>query len=287
MKIRETCPICSSEINYRQPAVLMPFIAKRVFGWEKAYIDETWKINDIQNGELNHGCSTFFCDNCDFIFCDMGFDEDEMGRLYSDYRGELYNQQRMQLEPSYLLRSKALDNGYEYIPMIEEFIRSHSEGWVFNCIYDWGGDTGKNTPFIRSAKKIYINDISNKNNQDGIIEYVTSNSTLTNVDLFACLNVLEHLPFPRLELIRVLKYTKSKYFYFEVPCEKFLLEDGKPYTRNWRSKRHWHEHINCFTPTSLSKLVSSLGLDIIECKYVIRQNWNRDEHLIHCFAKSS
>ena len=68
MKIRETCPICSSEINYRQPAVLMPFIAKRVFGWEKAYIDETWKINDIQNGELNHGCSTFFCDNCDFIF---------------------------------------------------------------------------------------------------------------------------------------------------------------------------------------------------------------------------
>jgi len=50
--------------------------------------------------------------------------------------------------------------------------------------------------------------------------------------------------------------------YIEVPYE--------PVWRQWDGaglpkKRHWHEHVNFFTPTSLRRLVEAHGLTVQDC----------------------
>ena len=55
------------------PAVLMPFVAERVFNWKQIKIDKTWGLNTIQNGQTYSICNTLLCSKCNFVFLDIRF----------------------------------------------------------------------------------------------------------------------------------------------------------------------------------------------------------------------
>lgn len=253
----------------------MPFIAWRVFGWEQEIISEAWGLRDFKNGKIIHGCNTNFCQNCEFIFCDIGFDENELSKLYKDYRQEKYNQERESFEKGYHARAKGLEKGYSYIKEIEKLIDIYPNN--IN-ILDIGGGDGKNTPFRKSNNcKIQIIDPGATETSYKNVEFIKKNNLNSNYDLICCLNVLEHVPYPIKFLNQFLKKVKSPKIYIEVPFDNFRLEKENKY---WEKKRHWHEHINSFSKKSLIKLTERMKIECLYCEVNFIKNNDREEHII-------
>ena len=144
-RIATQCVCCGGENLKSSPAILMPFVAHRVFGWAPVVIDESWGLNTIKSGNAYSICKSLYCKDCGFLFLDIRFSDAELSNLYEDYRGETYNSLRESYEPGYTLRNKELIAGFEYIGDIEKFLEPHLNFPV--SVLDWGGDIGKNTPF--------------------------------------------------------------------------------------------------------------------------------------------
>ncbi len=51
--------------------------------------------------------------------------------------------------------------------------------------------------------------------------------------------------------------------WLEVPYEDVLRFASDP-AQAYRSKRHWHEHVNFFTPRSLAALIERVGLEVVD-----------------------
>ena len=237
----------------------MPFIAHRIFGWEPVVIDETWGLNTIWQGNAYSVCRTLQCAGCELVFLDIRFRDDEMARLYNDYRGEVYTELRERYEPGYRVRNEQLEDGSEYVEMVEAFLKPYLHGSI--RLLDWGGDTGKNTPFKGEAAGFDIYDISNKPVISGARRVDHEEAVQGNYSLIICANVLEHVAYPLecLEQIRNLMNDETV-LYVEVPFEALMKErDSARYLR----KKHWHEHINFFSESSLRKLINTAGFEIV------------------------
>jgi SAM-dependent methyltransferase len=132
------------------------------------------------------------------------------------------------------------------VPEIEKFLAPYLNFPI--RVLDWGGDTGVNTPFKNSSIEIY--DISNT-----LVMYGKKiDNPLANYDLIVCANVFEHVPYPADLLADIKKIMRpDTVLSIEVPLDEI------PYQK----KRHWHEHVNFFTPLSLEKLLTRCGLSII------------------------
>ena len=50
LRIASICVCCGGDRLSRSPAILMPFIAARIFDWYPVEIDEGWGLNTIQKG---------------------------------------------------------------------------------------------------------------------------------------------------------------------------------------------------------------------------------------------
>ena len=283
MKIHKRCPCCQSpEINH-QTAVLMPFIANRIFGWEKATIDNSWDLKDISNGVLTFGCKTCYCKSCNHVFIDMGFDE-RARNLYKDYRSE-YNRQRTMYEPTYRDRADKLKLGYEYLPIIEKYILNYLKSKP-EKILDYGGDTGENTPFASSANSIYLVDPSNRPLSTKRIHRSENIRMLQDhdFDLVVCMNVLEHLSYPFPFLDELSEKIKGALFYFEVPYEPVIQEHKYPH-RKWTKKRHWHEHVQSYSCESLKSVLTLGGFKVIDIQSQCFPNNGRNEELLTALCK--
>ena len=86
-RIAEFCICCGSKKLKNSPAVLMPFVAERVFNWKQIKIDKTWGLNTIKNGQTYSICNTLLCSKCNFLFLDIRFSDRELSNLYNNYRG--------------------------------------------------------------------------------------------------------------------------------------------------------------------------------------------------------
>jgi hypothetical protein len=260
-RIAKTCPCCGSVDLRKSSAILMPFIAHRVFGWQPVEIDKSWGLKTIQNGHAYSVCNSCCCADCNFLFLDIRFSDNELGDLYKGYRDAHYVQLREFYEPGYGERNQGLLDGAGYIDQVEAFLTPHLSLPV--RLLDWGGDTGKNSPFKIKNKCWHIYDIGNQMPIDGATavdkEAILSNS----YDLIVCSNVLEHVPFPADMIIDIKKYMNNEtLLYIEVPYEKLVREwDGN--TLIEKEKKHWHEHINFFTKNALKKLINSCDLDLV------------------------
>jgi hypothetical protein len=199
-----------------------------------------------------------YCEDCGFLFLDMRFSEAEYTNLYQDYRGEAYTVLRDFYEPGYSFRNRELEAGIDYINAVEIFLEPLVRFPL--RILDWGGDTGKNTPFKSMAEVFDIYDISNKKVVEGATIVSKKDLFLKEYDLIVCANVLEHVPYPSDLLIDIKKaMNEMSVLYIEVPLEDVV--------RNNQSdlhlfKRHWHEHINFFSEISLRRLLQNIGLEI-------------------------
>src|SRR5437016_2710182 len=87
-RIASRCICCDGDQLAKSPAILMPFIAKRVFGWEPVEIMDDWGLRDIKSGMAYPLCNSVQCASCGVLFLDIRFSDSEMATLYSGYRGE-------------------------------------------------------------------------------------------------------------------------------------------------------------------------------------------------------
>ena len=262
MKISKHCVACGSKEIRRSPAILMPFMAARIFGWEPADVTEAWGMRDLKPGTAYSVCSSMMCDDCGMLFLDMRFDGEEMGALYDDYRGEAYSRLRDRFEPGYAARNAILLDGSPYLRTVEAFLASHVP--VRPRVLDWGGDSGVNTPFRETAALHHIYDISGRPVIDGAEIVALADIRGDDYDLIVFANVLEHVANPREAMAEIAAaMTPSTTLYVEVPHEDVVRLIEAPADRLER-KKHWHEHINFFTTQALDALFADVGLRTVE-----------------------
>ena len=228
MKFINYCRSCGSNTCITRPAVLAPFIVSRIFDMEP---EPTTSLYGVPNQVNLFPCKTLACETCGFVGINILFDDDEMSKLYVNYRDEEYNKTRLRYEPNY--KWNVFNERHSYVdevsqPFIEENVSN------VETLIDFGGYDGLNTPKI--GKDRYVYDICNVDSKVPITD------TMFNCDLITCMHVLEHSPDPN-KIIEELR-GKSKYYYFEVPREDAT------------NKEFWHEHINCFTMDSFVNLLS-------------------------------
>lgn len=254
------CIACGQVQVLRQSAVLMPFIAERALLWRPCEITPDWGLRSIPTGHAQALCNSVHCPACGMLFLDMRFDADEMQRLYDGYRGEAYTHQREAWEPGYAQRNAQLASGDRHIAAVEGLLRP----WLppRPRILDWGGDTGRNTPLRHEASRHEVFDISGQPLVAGAVSVLRAEPGAH--DLVVLSNVLEHVSDPLALLQQVVAVLSPQArLYVEVPFEA-LMQQAERDPSAWRAKRHWHEHVNFFSPGALSALAARAGLVVLD-----------------------
>jgi hypothetical protein len=257
-RIASRCICCDSNVLNKSPAILMPFIANRTFGWQPVEITDEWGLRDIKSGMAYPLCNSVQCAVCGALFLDIRFSESEMSSLYSGYRNEAYTDLRDRFEPGYRSRNAIILGGATHIPQVEAFLSAYVEPPL--RILDWGGDTGVNTPFKSRSDVLHIYDISNKSTVQGASRVKKQTIANTIYDLIVLSHVLEHVPYPATTINEICSVMgNDTVLYIEVPHEDLVRLNPGSHDMQTR-KKHWHEHINFFTRESLHSLLERCGL---------------------------
>ena len=282
MKISHSCIICDNEILLKRPAILMPFLAERVFGWKPIAINDEMGLKSIGRGNAYTVVNSCFCNHCIFLYLDMRFDEEENKILYSNYRGKDYNELRIKYEPNYKFMDDYLANIYS----IEN--RTNTENYLSgfidipDYILDWGGGDGRNSPF-HGVKNIQIDiyEISNLQKEDFLnLKFI--NEINRSYKLITCLHIFEHLSYPLQMLEKISAHlSEDGFIYIEVPLEKIMRTCEQPINH----KNHWHEHVNFFTFRSLESMLLRSNFEIIDLRSDDISDQFREFHIIRLLAK--
>jgi SAM-dependent methyltransferase len=258
-RVATQCVCCGSRSLQAAPAILMPFIAHRCFGWAPAMIDESWGLNTVKNGMAYSVCKSLQCSLCNLLFLDIRFSNDELFNLYYGYRNAEYTSLRESYEPGYTLRNDAFGIAIDYFGLLEQFLDPLLPNRQL-AILDWGGDSGKNTPLRQRAMRHDVYDISRTATVPGITAISYEQAVAGNYDLIVCSNVLEHVPYPSDVLLDIRQAMRpDSLLYVEVPYEDILRMHGQ---ESIEYKKHWHEHVNFFSPESITRLLKNMGLSI-------------------------
>lgn len=260
-RIATACVCCNNTALKKSPALLMPFISHRALGLAPVKIDATCGLKTIPTGMAYALCHSTFCPSCGFLFLDVRFSERELSSLYEGYREKDYTELREHYEPGYKKRNETLTGGVTYIDQVEKFLSP-----FLTCpikILDWGGDTGKNTPFKNNNSLLHIYEINNKQPIEGAKLVDKKEISKTTYDLVVCSHVLEHVPYPSDLLLEIKEAMQSNtILYIEVPFEE-IMQNANDDMELQLKKRHWHEHINFYSEESLRRLVANCGFDVI------------------------
>lgn len=283
MRIAKRCVACGGTDLARRPAVLMPFLARRIFGWEPAEIDAAWGLRDVPRGHALAGCNSVLCHACGMLFLDMRFDDEEMAALYAGYRGPDYTATRARYEPSYPARNALLLDGHAHLPEIERLIAPHLSGPP--RVLDWGGDTGRNTPFRGRTALHHVHDISGEPVIEGAHAVTAAEARAGTYDLVVSSHVLEHLPDPRAALRDLAAAMRpGTLLYVELPHEDAIRLHPRPADR-LAHKRHWHEHVNFFSESALDRLLEAAGLRPVQRLSRPVHVAGRDVHVFSLLAR--
>ncbi|WP_425915746.1 class I SAM-dependent methyltransferase [Pseudomonas sp. GWSMS-1] len=260
--IARHCICCSSDQLQRSPAVLMPFVALRVFGHEPVEITADWGLRDLRQGTAYTLCASLQCQECGALFLDYRFTDEQMAALYYNYRDDIYYDQRIRFEPGFASSRQHFTYRSAYLSAVEAWLAPRLP--EAPAVLDWGGDTGINSLFRGKNRLLHIHDISGVELVVGAervdLEHVAQNQ----YDLVTCSQVLEHVPYP-MELVEQIlpALGPETLFFLEVPSEALMRENPGSLALA-PLKRHWHEHVNFFTETSIRRLLERLGLEVVD-----------------------
>lgn len=260
--IARHCICCGGERLHRSPAVLMPFVALRVFGHEPVEISADWGLRDLRQGMAYTLCASLQCQECGALFLDYRFTDEQMAALYHNYRDDLYYAQRIRFEPDFAGVREHFIHRAAYLDEVEAWLAPRLP--EAPAILDWGGDTGINSLFRERNRLLHIHDISGVRLVPGAEHVDLGQIGQNEYDLVTCSQVLEHVPFP-MELVEQIlpAVGPQTLLYLEVPCEG-LMHQYPGSLELAPLKRHWHEHVNFFTETSMRRLLERLGLEIVD-----------------------
>jgi len=260
------CVICEGVIVQLKRALVAPFLATRI--WNRT----PFCVNLVK------------CGACGFMFYNPRLDDDELRRLYSNYRTPEYQQMRHASEPWYTPKFNtdlASPSSYEIRrAKVEPILREHVGPRKINRILDYGGDRGDLVAGLFSGAEAFVYDISGIPAAAGVTS--TNDPAGCKADLIINSNVLEHVGFPRLLVSEILKAApKGGLVFLEVPCElvfgmtrvsRRLAQIGVMALAHPTLARSiirpaslymMHEHINYFTERSLTSLMRSCGGSVI------------------------
>jgi hypothetical protein len=281
--LAEQCICCGSRDLAASPAVLMPFVAKRVLGHDPVEVTENWGLRDLRRGTAYTLCNSLQCRECGTLFLDYRFTDEQMAALYSGYRDAAYTLQRDRYEAGYA-NTMAVDYAHRhaYIAGVEDWLAPRLPA----CprVLDWGGGDGTNTPFLGKGT-IHVHDISGVPVVAGAEQVELGLLDQCDYDVVTCCQVLEHAPSP-LDLVGeiALRLSQRTLLYIEVPHEQLMREH--PGTRDLaKLKRHWHEHVNFFTETGLRRLLDRAGLQLVDVHYLPINNGVRMGEVIGLLAR--
>lgn len=274
--IARHCICCAGEQLQRSPAVLMPFVALRVFGHEPVEITADWGLRDLRQGMAYTLCNSLQCQECGALFLDYRFTDEQMAALYHNYRDELYNAQRIRFEPNYVDVIPHYHERAAYLDEVEAWLAPHLPDAP--AVLDWGGDTGINSPFRERNRLLHIHDISGVELVSGAERIEPQLIGKHRYDLVSCSQVLEHVSFPYDQVQRILPALHpTTLLYLEVPHEA-LIREHPDSLELAPLKRHWHEHVNFFTETAMRRLLGRLGLQVVDVlRLPVDVGWTRGE----------
>ena len=253
------CIICGNLHTEELKANFAPFLTERMFE------------NKAQQTSL------LYCPVCNFYFSKYRPTDEELARLYKDYRGEEYQKQREKFEPFYtkefnkslgFSEEGILSRKYSMMQIMKHFLLPEN----IKTVLDWGGDAGQYIPdeFVNARK--YVFDISGIKVLDNI-SLITNPEELKKYDwdLILCDHVLEHVPNPQKTVNEILSVMKEgSYLYLELPTEKYA-EEYRLYG-NKEYPTHIHEHINIFNLQTLENLFIRPDITILENTINIQGN---------------
>ena len=274
--IAQHCICCGSARLSRSPAVLMPFVAQRVFGHEPVEITAEWGLRDLRQGMAYTLCNSLQCQVCGALFLDFRFTDEQMAALYHNYRDAHYNAQRIRFEPGYANVVPHYHKRAAYLSEVEAWLTPHLPDTP--AVLDWGGDSGINSLFRECNRLLHIHDISGVELVPGAERIDLGQIGQHQYDLVTCSQVLEHVPFP-LELVqRMLPALKpGTLLYLEVPHEALVREHPESLELA-PLKRHWHEHINFFSEAAVRRLLARLNLAVVDVlRLPVDVGWSRGE----------
>jgi hypothetical protein len=273
-RIAQRCVCCDSIDLKKSPAILLPFITHRLWGYASLEITDEWGLEKygIRNGPTYTRCNSLLCTECFHLFLDLRFDDNELQNLYKKYREKEYTELREMYEPGYTQRNSKYLLGYNYLQHVETFLKPWLKtDQISNIldILDWGGGPGNNTPFYSQCRSLHIYDISDNFVLPKVKKVNKTQLYDFDYGLIICSNVLEHTPYPKNTLNEIKACMgKDSILYIELPYEDYVRKtlEKNNLSNLHINKRHWHEHISFFNPTSLRKLVCSSGLELLDVR---------------------
>jgi hypothetical protein len=260
------CVICDGAIEKLKRALVAPFVATRI--WNRAPF-----CVDLVRRKA-----------CTFIFYNPRLDDDDLHKLYKNYRDQEDQRARHASEPWYTQKFNfdlASPDSYEIRrAKLAPILRQHLGGHKISRILDHGGDRGDLVVGLLDGPKIFVYDISGVRPASGVT--ATADPAACKADLIVNSNVLEHVGFPRQLVSDILNAApEGGLVFLEVPCEspfgltrilrrlaqigimalthpslaEFIVRPATLYMM--------HEHINYYTEQCLSTLIRSCGGEVI------------------------
>jgi len=268
------CLICGSDNLEIKPAVISGFLLERI-----------WNNNKNKETHIYH------CLKCGFAFYVPRLNEDEMSKLYNDYRNDFYQKQRQKYDTWYTIDINNLfDDHIAYKNRqkhYKQFICKNINIDNIKSVLDYGGNNGKHIPDFFSNADKFVFDISEVETIDGVKGFSNLDECKEQkYDFIICTAMLEHVSDPYQILIQIkqllnkdgylyidvpfdspffkhktgkLQYIFNKYFTFKAILDRFFLNLKYPFIM--------HEHINYFSENSLKEMLDKCGFSIlkIEC----------------------
>jgi hypothetical protein len=218
------------------------------------------------------------CASCSFIQTKLPFPDEAIERLYTDYRSDSYNQERIRYEPEYASIASQVGSCAQEIQTrkvgLSQWLRGRFEVESNFSMLDYGGADGKFLPDLPGEK--YVFDISDIAPAEGI-KRIGSETELSSYSYVQLAHILEHVSQP-LELTRkAASFLKgSGYLYIEVPQELSDQAIIQLETQQNTVRLPIHEHINQYSVRAVTELLRSSNLTVVSVQTDVTDlGWNK------------
>lgn len=280
----EACPCCQSKRSQERWAVVAPFLAHYA----------------VERSPFL--CKLLECSACSFRFFDTRLTPEEVGRLYSDYRGERYFAARHRWEFWYSRHVNDAIGGdpeeiAQRVATLEKILLPHVNNGTIKSVLDYGGDRGQFIPKSLGIDK-FVFELSDAEPEPGV-NRIGSEQELNSMkfDFIMALGVLEHCSEPAMVLEQLRScLVPGSLLCIGVPYERFgvgFAGKGRLYRSYLNALLHFpaalvavdfysaaarirlnhipplglvkcHEHLNFFNTSSLTALLERTGFKVVD-----------------------
>ena len=218
------------------------------------------------------------CPSCSFVQTKRPFPDEAIGRLYTDYRSDSYNQERIRYEPEYASIASQVGTSAQEIQTRKVGLIRWLTG-KFNVesnfsMLDYGGADGRFLPDLPGEK--YVFDISDIAPAEGI-KRIGSESELSTYSYVQLAHIMEHVSYPLVLTKKAASFLKnSGHLYIEVPQELSDEAMSRLASPHNTMRLGIHEHINQYSVRAVTELLRSAGLTVVAVQADVTDlGWNK------------